>query len=121
MGDVIVLHKRLNYFRRHSTSVTAQVNGGAKQLRERLSIYAYLLERHNFGSYRNLLAKGSLYKDIKRANLDEVTRIEFEEKLKRIGVSHLNYYFERIMKTLHSFLPFIAIPRKDNVKGKRIK
>ena len=120
-GDVIVLHKRHNYFRRHSTSVTAQVNGGAKQLREHLIIYAYLLERHNFGNYRNSLARGCLFKDIKRSNLDEATRNDFEEKLKEMGVSHSDYYFERTMKTLHSFLPFIAIPRKDNVKGKRIK
>lgn len=120
-GDVILLHKRLNYFRRHATSVTAQVNGDSKQLRERISIYTYLFEHHHFGYYRDSLAKGSLYKDIKRAKLDHSTRSEFERKLKQMGVSLADYRLERIMKTLHSFLPFIAIPRKDNTKGKRIK
>lgn len=120
-GNVILLHKRLNYFRRHPTSVTAQVNGRAKQLRERLIIYAYLLGHHNFGWYRNSLAKGCLYKDIKRSNLDEATRNKFEEKLKEMGIGYSDYCLERIMKTLHSFLPFIVVPRKDNIKGKRIK
>lgn len=120
-GDVIVLHQRLNYFRRHSTSVTAQVNGGAKQLRERLKIYTYLLGHHHFGRYRNSLAKGCLYKDIKRANIDDATRKEFEGELKKMGASRADYYLERIIKTLHSILPCITIPRKDNFKGKRIK
>lgn len=119
-GDVIVLHERLNYFRRHSASVTVKVNGGEKQLRERIKIYSYLLRHHDFGHYRSFLAKGSLYKDVKRTYLDAVVKKEIFEKIAELGATRYSFAFERFMKTLHALIPYIVIPRQDHIKGERI-
>ena len=120
-GDVIILHKRLNYFRRHSASVTNQANGGEKQLRERIKIYTYLLKTHHFGAYRNTLAKGCLYKDVKRAKIDDNTKNDLLCQIAPLGGNKKTYTIERIIKTLHSLIPYIPTPRYDPFKGKRIK
>lgn len=120
-GDVIILHKRLNYFRRHSASVTIKANGGEKQLRERIKIYTYLLKHHDFGTYRNTLAKGCLYKDVKRAKLDDNTQKGLLCQVASLGGNKSAYIIERIAKTLHSLIPCIVTPRQDSSKGKRIK
>ena len=118
-GDVIVLHKRMNLFRRHSTSVTAKASGSEKQLQERLYIYAYLFGHHRFGTYRTLLAKGGLYKAIKRANTNGSAKKAMLADMQ--GVNRAAYAMERTMKVLHSVFRFIPIARHDDVKGRQIK
>ena len=120
-GSVIVLHSRLNCFRRHTTSVTAKVAGNEKQLREKLYICSYMLDRHRFGFYRETLAKGHLYKEITRSHTDKNTRHDMLQRMKKYGVTPRAYIFERAMKGLHALLPFIPIPRHDPPSGIRIR
>lgn len=120
VGNVIVLHERLNYFRRHQKSVTFISDGGEKQMAEKLLIYSYLWEHHSFGFYRDALSRGYLYKEILRARMTEEEKKEYLGKLRRFHVGRLHYALERIVKTFNQIFPFIPAPKYDYVRGVRL-
>lgn len=119
-GNVIVLHERLNYFRRHSKSVTFNSDGMEKQLGEKLLIYTYLWDKHQFGFYRNFLSRGYLYKEIKRIDMDRDKKQAVIDHLANYGVNKQAFFFERFIKTLHQLLGFIPAPKYDFILGDKI-
>lgn len=119
-GSVIVLHERLNYFRRHDTSVTKKADGGMAQLMERLRIHSYILRRHNFGRYRMSLALGDVYWQVKKAKRRAATPDErklAELLLEKYDVYRRHYVFYRCIKLLHALLPWVPSPRHDDIAG----
>lgn len=121
LGNVAVLHERLNYFRRHSKSVTFNSDGQEKQLGEKMMIYTYLWSHHHFGFYRDFLSRGYLYKEITRIKMDKRKKKQAIGKLQKYGVSRAAYCFERLIKTTHQIIPCLPAPKYDYVKGERIR
>lgn len=119
-GSVIILHERLNYFRRHSKSVTFNSDGMEKQLREKLLIYTYLWDKHHFGLYRDFLSRGYLYKEIMRIDMSREKKLAVICRLSHYGVNKWAFIFERLVKTLQQMLGFIPAPKYDFVLGQRI-
>lgn len=117
VGNVIVLHERLNYFRRHQKSVTFISDGGEKQMEEKLLIFSYLWRHHQFGWYRNNLSRGYLYKEILRARMSETKKKESVVHIKQLGANRLQYVLERVVKILHQMFPFVPAPKFDYVEG----
>ena len=117
VGNVIVLHEKLNYFRRHQKSVTFISDGSEKQMDEKLLIFAYMWKYHQFGGYRNSLSKGYLYKEILRTRMSKTKKEKYLKKIKHFGAKRIHYYFERIVKSLNQIFPFIPAPKYDYVKG----
>jgi len=120
VGNVIVLHERLNYFRRHKKSVTFVSDGGERQMREKFLIYFYLWEHHSFGCYRDALSRGYLYKEVLRANMSREKKKEYKEKLRMKGGKFFHYVLERIVKALNQIFPFIPASKYDYVEGVKL-
>lgn len=117
VGNVVVLHERLNYFRRHQKSVTYISDGGERQMREKFMIYSYLWEQHTFGLYRDMLSRGYLYKEVLRSKMSEEMKKKYLKRLRMKGGFLLYYVLERSVKTLNQLFPFIPAPKYDYVKG----
>lgn len=120
VGNVIVLHEQLNYFRRHQKSVTFISDRGEKQMDEKLLIFSYLWKHHHFGWYRNNLSRGYVYKEILRARMSESKKKECIAQIKRLGANRLLYSLERVVKVLNQILPFIPAPKRDYVEGVKL-
>lgn len=120
VGNVIVLHERLNYFRRHQKSVTFISDRGEKQMDEKLLIFSYLWKHHHFGWYRDNLSRGYVYKEILRARMSESKKKECITQIKRLGANRLLYSLERVVKVLSQILPFIPAPKRDYVEGVKL-
>ena len=117
ISNVIVLHERLNYFRRHPKSVTISSDGSEKQMREKLLIFRYLWENHNFCFYRNALSRGYVYKEITRAKMSNEKKREFFKKNRHLGVDRPYYFLERTVKILNQLFPFVPAPKYDYIEG----
>lgn len=120
VGNVIVLHERLNYFRRHQKSVTFVSDGGEKQMAEKFLIYSYLWEHHSFGRYRNALSRGYLYKEILRARMSDGKKKEYLAKVRQLGASKCLYALERIVKVSNQIFSFVPAPKYDYVDGVKL-
>ena len=103
-GDVAILHKRLNRFRRHCQSVTVQIERKEKQLAERLIIFSYLWENHIFSGFQLALSKGYVYKEIIRTNMEASHKKQTLTNMRKYGVTKKCYYLERATKTLCQIL-----------------
>lgn len=97
LGDVALRQERLNYYRRHSKSVTITAKK-EKQLEEKLYIYSYLWQKDIFGKIEELISKGFVYKTIIRTEIRE--KEKYLAKMKTLGVNKRNYIIERIAKLL---------------------
>lgn len=103
-GDVAILHKRLNRFRRHSQSVTVQIDRKEKQLAEKLIIFTYLWDKLILNGFQLTLSKGYVYKEIIRTNMEESRKKQTLANMRKYGVTKKCYYLERIIKTLCQIL-----------------
>lgn len=103
-GDVAILHKRLNRFRRHCQSVTVKIDRKEKQLAERLIIFTYLWENHIFSGFQLALSKGYVYKEIIRTNMEASRKKQTLANMHKYGVTKKCYYLERATKTLCQIL-----------------
>ena len=103
-GDVAILHKRLNRFRRHSQSVTVQIDRNEKQLAEKLIIFTYLWDKLILNGFQLTLSKGYVYKEIIRTNMEASHKKQTLANMRKYGVTKKCYYLERIIKTLCQIL-----------------
>ena len=103
-GDVAILHKRLNRFRRHSQSVTVQIDRKEKQLAEKLIIFTYLWDKLILNGFQLTLSKGYVYKEIIRTNMEASHKKQTLTNMRKYGVTKKCYYLERATKTLCQIL-----------------
>lgn len=110
LGDVIKIHKRLNFFRQHSSRVTKTSEGSAQRISELLDIQQYIWDKHPMGFYRLWLAKGRMYKNIHRLSSNGPEKQQLLLRQEECRITPLHFVFERIIKMLHQLMPCIKTP-----------
>lgn len=116
-GDIILIHKKLNCFRQHNKRVTVTSEKAAGRIMELLEIRQHIWSTLKEETFRRWVSKGVIYKDVKRLHLDEETARQLFQVMKsRYHITAWHYTFERTIKTLSQFIPFITNPSKDSLK-----
>lgn len=119
-GDVIEVYEKLNFFRRHSISQSAQgLKKGVTQTNvfyEQLTIMDYMFRTFRPGRYRKLIIRGEFYKCIYRNRLPKEEKREiYREAKRRTGVKLSDFIIARVHKFLWLFCPKLIAFRTDRV------
>ena len=117
-GDVIEVYERLNYFRRHSKSVTlAATRAGehfVKSMYECMEITDWIMQASNVSFYIRCVCYGGFYKFIKRNMTDKQLRKELEVALNKYCHSiKFVYAVERVNKFFAGLFPSLDKMRSE--------
>lgn len=109
-GDVIEIYEKLNRFRRHSISQSAQgIQHGAIQpyvYYEQIDVMNYIFNTFKPGAYRKAIVRGDFSKRIHRSNLPKEEKRElFRQAELRGNISKGDYILGRIHKFFWNIIP----------------
>ncbi|MCF0195765.1 MAG: glycosyltransferase [Bacteroidaceae bacterium] len=107
-GDVIRVHRKLNYYRWHGNNVTTQGEREGKALRENIRKYSILFTFPAMSRYNRWLVCGMMYKLICRQAQDPAQRATLmQEASGLLGMRPWHYVLERVNKTLSNIFPWL--------------
>ena len=120
LGDVITIREKLNRFRRHSNSVTAQSSSmDAKfktALKECMDLTFGIERRFGIDSYRKAISHGSYMLLYKRQKLSAETKAELVSYLSNNSKNiRAEYILYRIYRFLKKFFKSLDLIRKDRL------
>ncbi|WP_300935798.1 glycosyltransferase family 2 protein [uncultured Muribaculum sp.] len=116
-GDVIEIHEKLNYFRRHSDSTTVAGDTSGRIRMEEIDVLNYIINRYPVGNYRKTLRIGQFIKSIHRSKqYSKQTRRKILNSVNTIlSAGKGTYLLERMNKAIASICPFLLTRSRDRL------
>ena len=105
-GKVVVVHRKLNYYRWHGANTTSLSEKSSAWLYDKIRLYAEIFHIADIPAYNRWLVCGIIYKYIRRLRTGEADRNRLLTMAKaHLGVNRWHYALERVNKSLTNVLP----------------
>lgn len=116
-GDVIEVYKKLNYYRKHSKSVTVKGHSTGLAVSEEMDVTLYIETKVALKCYDRLVRHGSYFKHILRTDAPcSIKQGLFDKFAKYWGNGWLAYGVERLNKYLSILIPFLNRQRMNRCR-----